>query len=352
MLSRFQFSLLLLCCLAFTMSAAPENTTLIKANNMTTSHSAVDDFWQQGTFSSFSGVNNIRVNYASFISPQHSQCIVLSPGRVEGYLKYKEVAFELFDQGYNLFIIDHRGQGFSQRMLANPYKGYVDKFDDYAEDFHLFMQQVVLPNCTSKPYLLTHSMGGTIGLRYMQLYPQTIQAAVVSSPMIMFNTGAIPFSVAKFLVSSFETVNQWFSKTPWYFFGQGDYQVNEFKNNPLTHDEQRFEQNNNMYQRYPEMQLGGVTAHWMAEAIKAKSDILNNLDKLDAPILVIQSGADTIVDNEAQNLFCDLLHQVNASSCPDGKPVVVKDAFHELFIEQDSMRNQAIAHTLAWFEQH
>jgi len=258
----------------------------------------------------------------------------------------------LFNQGYNLFIIDHRGQGFSERLLPNKFKGYVDKFDDYAEDFHLFMQNIVTPTCTGKPYLLTHSMGGTIGLRYMQLYPNTIRAAVVSSPMIMFNTGGIPFPLAKLLANTFDTINHWFGKSPWYFFGQGDYQLNDFKGNPLTHDQHRFEQNNNMYQRYPEMQLGGVTGHWMATAIQAKTDIMNNLDKLDPPILVTQSGADTIVDNEAQNEFCQQLHQINPLSCPDGKPKVVKDALHELFIEQDSMRNQAISNVLSWFKQH
>ena len=100
-------------------------------------------FWQQGSFADFRGINDIRINYAAFSRGENKQCLVIVPGRCEGYLKYKEVAYDLYLQGYDIFIIDHRGQGLSERMLPNKFKGYVENFDNYADDLNIFISTIV-----------------------------------------------------------------------------------------------------------------------------------------------------------------------------------------------------------------
>ena len=103
------------------------------------------DIWEQGDFSFFSGVDQIRINYATFIHHEIKASIVLVTGRTESYLKYQELAFDLHQQGYNIFIIDHRGQGLSERLLKDNQKGYVKNFDDYAHDLKQFID--------NEPYL-------------------------------------------------------------------------------------------------------------------------------------------------------------------------------------------------------
>ena len=86
----------------------------------------------------------IRINYATFIHNEVQESIVLVTGRTESYLKYQELAFDLYHQGYNVYIIDHRGQGLSQRLLKDNHKGYVKIFDDYAHDLKQFIDEVVI----------------------------------------------------------------------------------------------------------------------------------------------------------------------------------------------------------------
>lgn len=314
---------------------------------------AIETFWQTGTFDSFQGVNDIKIEYAHFNSQTHDKCLVIVPGRSEGYLKYQELSFDLFNQGFDLYIIDHRGQGISERMLSDQYKGYVESFDFYSDDLNTFINQTVNTQCAKPTYILAHSMGGAITSRYLQRYPNNIKAAVLSSPMIGINGGGIPSWLGKTLINGGNLLSEWFANESWYFLGQNDgYKATNFEDNVLMQSENRYKIFIDAYNKNPNLQLGGVTFKWLAEAVQVNIDIFTDISTLKTPVLVMQSGADTVVDNEAQNDFCRELHQEQPQSCPNGKPVVIDKALHELFFEKDIYRQQALTTMLAWFEQH
>jgi lysophospholipase len=314
----------------------------------------INSFWQQGDFSTFNGVNNSRINYAAF--PNHhadnAKCIVISSGRSEGYLKYKELIFDLFNQGYSIFLHDHRGQGISQRLLDNPHKGYVEDFQYYIDDLAFFIDNIVAKQCSAKPYLLAHSMGGAIAARYLQDFPERIQAAVLSSPMLGFNGGGMPDFIAKSLVKTSVQLNQWFDDTPWFFGGQKNFTQDSFKNNRLMHSQLRYQAFTRLYKETPEIQLGGVTAQWLATSLSALEKLFSNINKITTPTLVLQAGDEKIVNNQAQDDFCTQLHLLQPQSCPNGKPIHIAKAYHELFFESDKYRTQALTATLEWFAKH
>ncbi|WP_286263422.1 alpha/beta fold hydrolase [Thalassotalea atypica] len=312
---------------------------------------SISDFWFTGHFDSFQGVDDTRVNYASFSDANHQRCIVVVPGRSEGYLKYKELSHELFEQGYDVHIIDHRGQGISERLTKNPHKGYVKTFDDYSTDLAKFINTIIEPRC-DKIYLLAHSMGGAIATRYMQQHESKIQASVLASPMIAINGGGIPSWLASFLIKAGDKLNSLFSDQPWYFLGQSDHTTTAFEDNKLSQSANRYQVFSELYTQTPSLQLGGVTFHWLAQAIEANVNIFNEIEKLKIPTLVLQAGNDTVVDNDAQNEFCQALHAAMPESCPHGTPTVIPGALHELFFEQDQYRDQAMSAVLKWFKQH
>lgn len=314
----------------------------------------IAQFWQLGEFHAFTGINNTRINYAAFRQQEHSRSLIISPGRCESYLKYKELIYDLYQNGYDIYIIDHRGQGKSARLLANKDKGYVESFDYYADDLYTFIKTVVnarVHNNENKPYLLAHSMGGAIAIRMFQRHNNVIKAAVLSSPLIAIHSSIVPVWLAQTVIIFSKILNQLLSKEPWYFLGQGNYQEKKFKDNALTQSKIRYQQCSDLYHKHPEIQLGGVTTHWLDEVIKTEQNIFNELKQVNLPITVIQAGADSVVDNKAQLNFCRKLHAINEHSCPNGKPFIVKDARHELFFEQDKYRNKAIRYTLDWFDE-
>ena len=317
-------------------------------------------FWQQGEFGDFNGVADTRINFARFehnsqeLSHSGSQRkkLLIVPGRCEGYLKYQELCYDFYHAGYDLYIIDHRGQGISQRLLSQPHKGHVESFDHYSDDLHSFIQTIVKPEAQTKTCLLAHSMGAAISARYLQRFDNQISAAVFASPMIAINSGIIPAPLANLLVKAGLAINNRASKNPWYFLGQGDYSPREFSGNPLMHSAVRYQKFIELYQAQPDLQLGGVTFHWLREAIKVNQDIFADLAKLTTPVTVLQAGADTIVDNKAQDAFCRQLNQLFPGSCPGGQAVKITGARHELFFEKDDFRDAALLQAHAWFERY
>ncbi len=330
------------------MTSVQVNQQIYTGNQLRTN---LASFWKQGTFASFEGVNSVEIHYAHFTHKNPaSPALVIVPGRSESYLKYRELAFDLYSQGYNVFIIDHRGQGLSGRLLTNPHKGYVDNFQDYVEDLKHFVEHIVARCCETKPFILAHSMGGAIATRYMQDSPGAIKAAVISSPMLGFNSGFIPQVIAKSLISIKLTINKLFSKTSWYFWGQKDYALTAFSKNKLTHCELRYKNFTDLYEDNSKIQLGGVTCHWLAQSITAQAEIFSKIPQLVTPILLLQAGSDSIVSKQAQDDFCQQLHAMQPQSCPDGIPSEIEGAYHELFFEIDSYRDIALQQTLAWFK--
>ena len=120
----------------------------------------------------------------------------------------------------------------------------------------------------------------------------------------------------------------------------------------LTHSELRFQQFSQLYQETPVIQLGGITIKWLTESITALETIFAKISKIATPTLVIQAGSDKIVNNQVQDDFCQQLHQYHPQSCPNGKPLVVKGAYHELFFESDVYRQQTLTAVVEWFDKH
>jgi len=343
------------------MNKSTQDHQKYTSNNSSTNE--ITSFWHQGEFNSFLSDHKVTIHYAIFIHKQKNQqhitdttkdypAIVVVPGRGESYLKYQELIFDLYQQGYDVFILDHRGQGLSTRLLPNLNKGYVTKFQDYVDDLHYFIEHIVIKYNATKPYLLAHSMGGAIAVRFMQDSSNAIKAAVIASPMLGFNSGYIPTSLATKVVTIKLALNNLISKSPWYFLGQKDYAPVTFIKNKLTHSRQRYQVFVNTYKHTKSIQLGGVTTHWIMQGIIAQKEIFSRISQLKTPILLLQASDDIVVCLKAQNDFCLTLHTLQPKLYPNSEPVKIEGAYHELFFELDEYRDKAITQSIAWFKQH
>ncbi|MCJ7976225.1 alpha/beta fold hydrolase [Aeromonas veronii] len=301
------------------------------------------DFWRQHAVEGeFKGKDGVTIRYAALRQAKVDRAILIVNGRVESYLKYQELAWDLWRQGYSLYLIDHRGQGMSGRMLNDPQKGYVDHFDDYVVDMKQFHDQIIMADQPAKLFLLAHSMGGAISARYLERWPDDIKAAVLSSPMLGINLGGLPKWLAKGLASTIGTVGGWLGEPP-YGPGQGAYQDHSFADNELTHSQPRYQAFRQIYEQHPQIKLGGATAHWIYQGITGADAAIADAGAIKTPLLVLQAGNDSVVDNAAQDRFCTI------AKCEGGKPLRIEGAWHELFIESDDKRQPALTAMVDFF---
>ena len=116
--------------------------------------------------------------------PGRKGTVCLFQGRAEFIEKYFEVVRDLQARGFAVATLDWRGQGLSDRVLADRRKGHVKDFAEYDWDLDAFMKQVVLPDCPPPFFALAHSMGGAILMRALAHGRRWFDRAVMSAPML------------------------------------------------------------------------------------------------------------------------------------------------------------------------
>ena len=318
----------------------------------------IESFWLSGTLGSFKGEDAIEIVYRIFLHPREAGAVVISSGRTESFIKYKEVVYNLGQLGYSIYIHDHRGQGFSGRMAKDSQKGHVWDFNDYVLDLKTFYDLKVAPGKHKNLFLLAHSMGGGIATRYIEKYPTDFKAAALSSPMHQPDTGihmGLACKGAGFTTWIRDIFISLFGWEPRYALGQGPHEPKTFTpDNPkiMTHSRQRFEIIQKLYDENSQVKIGGITSHWLAAACKASKKMIEDAALIKIPVLVIQAGEDIAVKAQGQNIFCDNLALGGETNCDGGKPFLIKNGYHELFIESDEYRLPALTRIIQFFQKH
>jgi lysophospholipase len=313
----------------------PEHYQITSEDDLPSNYkNVIQPFWENNVEQGrFSGKDDIEIAYAFAVHPKPIGSIVISSGRIESLIKYKELVFDLYQNRYSVFIHDHRGQGLSARMLSNSHLGYVSDFNDYVIDFKQFIDEVVVKHSQHKPHLLCHSMGGAIGVLLLLKYPKLFIKVVFSAPMFGIRP-ALPGWFSSLLLN----IHASFNKQVAYFFGQKGYENISFAVNDLTHSEIRYQIFRQEYQDNPQVQLGGVSADWLKAAIQAMDEIEQKVKEMPIPALVIQAGSDRVVDNKRQSRV--------AEKMPNVQFVLIDGAKHELLLEKDRYRKACLTAAL------
>jgi lysophospholipase len=301
-------------------------------------------FWVQVQHKSLILESGISLAYGFIKHEDNRRAIVISNGRVESYLKYQELIYDCYQQGFSVYALDHRGQGLSSRLTTNPHQGHVEQFSDYVDDFKIFINNVVKPELHNELFLVGHSMGGAIATHYIHQEPTTFKAAVLSAPMygIILPLPAVVIKLLATKMIKTQTVVGSHLVTTNYVIGGRDYQAIHFTLNQLTHSPIRYQHYRDLYEQQTQCQLGSPTNQWLVEAIDAAKASIDMARESQIPLLILQAGKDKIVCNQAQN-------KAIAGLC---QRFIIEGAYHEVFIETDKLRDQALKSLFDFINQH
>lgn len=256
--------------------------------------------------------------------------VVLFNGHTEFIEKYFEVIGELLGRRFAVATLDWRGQGLSERQCDDPQKSHVKDFADYGHDVAALMGQVVMPNCPPPYYILAHSLGGHLGLRALQDYPETFERAVLCAPM----TGLPASGLMEGILRSMAQAARLFNRTDSYFFLRSRRTALEvtFPKNEVTRDQHRYERTQHVLKAEPRLLMGGMTWGWLDAALRSIDFIFEPqfMASIRVPILLFSAGNEKLVSNRS--------HVELASIWPNVSRVLIEDAWHEILMERDPIR--------------
>lgn len=338
--------------------------------------------------------------------------VVLLPGRGEGSFEYYETAIDFIDRGFGpIYVIDHRGQGLSPRLLEDPHKGHVTDFEDYVDDAQAFVTAVKTDldqlGAGSDPamYLTSNSMGGAIGIGLLQRMgaENPFRAAALLGAMIDVNyhsftgtsaswlnlhiyseTGALMQASLRCGIATYwneKRCEEYAVKSAANGYQPGTRRFTENTQAKMTHSQARYDLRTHMLdsfdwskiaeEEYTENeswsgpQLGGATNGWVLQAARFNSQ-MRQADKLEkmvhVPIMLLTGSEDLRAYNPyAQWLdrkpdlsrhteFCNDLNA--ASTASTGKTICqfvsLDGGYHELYKERDLERAKALD-TVDWY---
>jgi len=307
----------------------------------------INKFWLNHAQSDFFNSKHGGKIHTISIKTNQKNAVVICQGRAESVLKYKELAFDLHNQGYDVFLIDHRGQGFSDRLGGDKYRGHVQDFSHYVNDLKGYVDSLHLPVNYQSNFILAHSMGATICALYLQQQSHPFHAAALFSPMLSINLKPLPLFAVKAITNISDKTFNIFSDLPCYAWGTGAYANKPFIGNRLTSSKKRYQSVTNIFEATKQIQLGGPTMHWLNRSLLACNKAIKNAAKITIPVLVFEAGSDTIVSAQGQKKFF-----TNLGLCEKNDFMRIVGAKHEILIEQDKYRVPAINKMLDFFKQY
>lgn len=272
---------------------------------------------KEGTFTGFDGR---ELYYESFCAQGSRGAVVILHGLSEFTKKYHEFAWYLLNQGYDVFLYDHRCHGRSCRLTSRQEMIHVDNFSDYRKDLEQFIRQVVRPATDLPLYLYGHSMGGAVAAQYLAHHPDVFQKAVLSAPMVLPLTGGVPPFIAR--------SSLWMC----WLFGMGKlkfWSASEFDPEypfERSKDQSRARFDRNMVFRLenPCYRTTPITIRWTHQSITQCRKLTSNkyLSRIKTPVLMICAEHDGVVQEEAQ-AQC-------AENCPACTRVVLEGSTHSM----------------------
>lgn len=297
----------------------------------------LEKYRKTGYYKSFDGT---KIFYEAYEQPQEKAAIVIAHGFCEFTKKFEEVIFYFLQEGYSVYMPDHRGHGYSQRNVPDKSKVHINSYEDYVQDFHELITKIVLKERLSRKLVLyAHSMGGAIAALYLEQYKEVFSCAILSSPMLEIEFGKHP----AFLVELLMYMKKLTRSEEDYVSGHGAFDGIPIFETSSCLSEARYQdifikrlQDEN-YHTY------GASCAWTLASIKAVRKLKKKETRIKTPILLFQAGDDTTVRPGGQRRFAERSGNTSLILIPGSK--------HEIYNADKEIRQEYYQKIFAFLEE-
>lgn len=246
--------------------------------------------------------------------------VVLVHGKDEHAGRYGHVIAALTAAGYSVYAQDHRGHGRSDGQ-----RGRIGRFDDYVDDLDLLVERVRQETSSLPLFIIGHSMGGLIAIRYALRRQDRLAGLVLSGAALLVGERVPGWK--KRLLTRIARV-----------FPNRPLPIAEATTLSRDPEVQRRVENDPLFHRAP------TTLGFAAAVLRAAEETLPRTRELRLPLLIMHGTADQIT----APLGSDTCYRLASST--DKTLKRWPDDHHEIFNELD--KAAVIAVMLDWLNRH
>jgi lysophospholipase len=253
------------------------------------------------------GVGGLPLVWRGHAAAAPRAALVVVHGLGDHAGRYDDFAARMAGLGISTWAMDLRGHG-----RSGGRRGHVPEFGVYLQELDLFRREVERLATPAVPlFLLGHSMGGLIAIRYMEEYSGAFRGAVICSPWL---ATAMPVPRWKALLAPL--LSRLLPTLP-------------FRHGVRPEDLSRDPAVVEAHRQDPLVQPI-ITPRTFAEASRAMGRALQRSDRFTAPLLFMVGDTDRVVNADRA------LHFARTTSSADLTVRVLPGAFHELLLELDA----------------
>jgi alpha-beta hydrolase superfamily lysophospholipase len=246
--------------------------------------------------------------------------VIIVHGLAEHCGRYAHVAEFLARNGYAVWAFDLYAHGQSQGERA-----YIEAFDNFLDDLQFFLQRAVQTAGDRDVFLLGHSLGSSIVIKYLIDRPlQGLRGAVLTGTFIMAGESVPPILEKVVNLLAMLAPRLPVIKLDGDTISRDPEIVTEYNTDPLNFRSK-------------------LAAHTGAEINQTLHYLQQNLNKITSPLLILQGGADRLVNPAGSKL----LYEQAASK--DKTLKVYEGLYHEILNEPE--KDQVMADILAWMNE-
>jgi lysophospholipase len=143
------------------------------------------------TEASFTGVGGLLIFRRTWLPAATPRAVIaLAHGAGEHSGRYQHVAERLVAEGYAVYALDHRGHGHSEGPRA-----LLDRIANTVSDLDSLIVLAAAEHPGLPVFLLGHSMGGLISLRYAMAHQDRLTGLILSGPLAALDAAPAPVRV-------------------------------------------------------------------------------------------------------------------------------------------------------------
>jgi len=270
----------------------------------------------------FAGVKGLEIYWQCWSGGASTRAVVvISHGAGEHSGRYERPALELAELGYPVYALDHRGHGRSAGSRA-----LVDRLDNAAADLDVLIDLARREHPDTPLFLLGHSLGATIALRYALGHQDKLDGLILSGALAVIDLPPAPVRLVARALSAIAPWMPALAVDP-ATVSRDPAEVEAYRTDPLVHH-------------------GKLPVRTVAEIAAATEAFPGQVGSLTLPLLLVHGSEDRLVSVRGSRM----VHE--RASSADKTLEIYDGLFHEVLNELPEDRQRVLADIVAWLHAH